>query len=228
MAVDPFTAFGLAAGIAQFIDFSTSLVSGTIEIYQSLDGISRDHAALAERSRVISQLTTSITGKEREVDLDLTSTTAEKNGLKASGTQVAAKGQEGERLPKLATFSSKNEVPNASEPHGFGNKLSLVDTRKKVNGMAASIESSLHSWESIKMTIEEQALAPVARSCQKTAEEVSEALEKLTVPGCRKSKFRSFRQALKSVWGKKKLEELEKRLDRHRGDLGLCLTAVIR
>lgn len=40
--MDPLTALGLAANIFQFIDFSSQLLSGTLEIYQSATGASSE------------------------------------------------------------------------------------------------------------------------------------------------------------------------------------------
>lgn len=44
--MDPLTAFGLAANIAQFIDFSSKLVSGAYEVYRSVNGATAENADL--------------------------------------------------------------------------------------------------------------------------------------------------------------------------------------
>jgi hypothetical protein len=43
MVLDPFTAIGLAGSIVQFVDFTYKLVNGTIEIYSSMEGVSKNH-----------------------------------------------------------------------------------------------------------------------------------------------------------------------------------------
>jgi hypothetical protein len=44
--LDPFTAFGLAANVVQFIDFGLKVVRTLDEIYASKDGLKRNYSTL--------------------------------------------------------------------------------------------------------------------------------------------------------------------------------------
>jgi hypothetical protein len=43
MVLDPFTAFGLAGNIVQFVDYRSKLICSTHKIYKSSTGSSKDH-----------------------------------------------------------------------------------------------------------------------------------------------------------------------------------------
>lgn len=55
-AMDPTTAMGCAANVIQFVDFGRKLVSGSLEIYGSADGISAEHISIGDISKSLSEL----------------------------------------------------------------------------------------------------------------------------------------------------------------------------
>ena len=59
--MDPFTAFGLAGNIVQFLDFTCKLVSGTWTICRSAEGASENTTALQTIATDISNLSDQIT-----------------------------------------------------------------------------------------------------------------------------------------------------------------------
>ena len=74
---------------------------------------------------------------------------------------------------------------------------------------------------------EERALEGVVEECKKIAAELISALDKLKLHGSHK-RWDSFRQALKSCWGKKAIEKMLERLRLAREDLVLHLLVIMR
>lgn len=54
--MDPTTAMGCAASVIQFVDFGRKLVSGSLEIYGSADGMSAEHISIGDISKSLSEL----------------------------------------------------------------------------------------------------------------------------------------------------------------------------
>ncbi len=91
-------------------------------------------------------------------------------------------------------------------------------TRKK--------KTSLASW-SMKNSKEDEALKAVAKECQKIANDLSIAVDRLKITGNR-TKWKSFRQALKSQWRKEEIEATLRRLRLAREDLIVHLLVVMK
>lgn len=73
----------------------------------------------------------------------------------------------------------------------------------------------------------DDALKKLCESCKAAAEELLEALSKVKVDGP-KNRWKSVRKALRSVWSKEKVRELEGRLARFREQLNLHITVDLR
>ncbi|OBT75676.1 hypothetical protein VF21_05181 [Pseudogymnoascus sp. 05NY08] len=54
--MDPISAMGCAASVIQFVDFGRKLVSGSLEIYRSADGMSAEHVSIEDILRGLSEL----------------------------------------------------------------------------------------------------------------------------------------------------------------------------
>jgi hypothetical protein len=54
--MDPISAMGCAASVIQFVDFGRKLVSGSLEIYRSADGMSAEHVSIGDISKGLSEL----------------------------------------------------------------------------------------------------------------------------------------------------------------------------
>jgi hypothetical protein len=70
-------------------------------------------------------------------------------------------------------------------------------------------------------------LKDLCEACDKVARELLEALGKVKVKG-KHEKWKSIRKALRSVWSKEHIEELEQRLARLRAELNLHLVVDLR
>lgn len=55
--MDPLSAIGLASAIVAFVDFSWNLVTGTWEVYHSLDGVTAENARLEDAAHGLESLT---------------------------------------------------------------------------------------------------------------------------------------------------------------------------
>jgi hypothetical protein len=73
----------------------------------------------------------------------------------------------------------------------------------------------------------DRALETLCQSCIATAKELLAALDKIKVKG-EKGRWESMRKALLSVWNKKDIEELERRLARIKEELNLHIVVDIR
>jgi hypothetical protein len=71
------------------------------------------------------------------------------------------------------------------------------------------------------------ALVALCVSCNDVARELLDALAKLKVQGG-KSKWKSFRKALRSVWSKEEILGIENRLSRFREELNLHVVVELR
>jgi hypothetical protein len=73
-----------------------------------------------------------------------------------------------------------------------------------------------------------QCLSSLALSCKDVADELLQAIESLKVHSGPNRKWRTFRKALKSMWEKGRIEDLERRLNDLRSQLTIELVAHIR
>ena len=73
----------------------------------------------------------------------------------------------------------------------------------------------------------EQELKTVCEACNKAAESLIDTLEKLKAPG-RHGKWRSLRQAFKSVWTKYDVDRMASQLDSYRRQLDTTILVALR
>jgi hypothetical protein len=76
-------------------------------------------------------------------------------------------------------------------------------------------------------TAQEQALKDLCIGCDEVAPELIGGLEKLKVQG-KKTKWKSMRQALKSVWSKDRIKAISNRLSNFRDQLNLSVLVSLR
>lgn len=76
-------------------------------------------------------------------------------------------------------------------------------------------------------SVSDSDLLELCKACGDAADELLTALSKVKVDGKGRT-WQSFRKALRSIWSKEEIQELEKRLARFRDELNLRLTAGLR
>jgi hypothetical protein len=140
--MEPLVALSLIGNVVQFVDFSSKLLSKTVEGYRSADGAFIDNA-----------------------DLE----------------------------------TATND---------------LVALNKRINSNGASRGATLEFMS-------------LCSSCNDVAKELLAALEKLKIHGG-KSKWKSFRKALRSVWSKEHVLAIERRLSSFRDEINLRIVVGLR
>ena len=88
-----------------------------------------------------------------------------------------------------------------------------------------AVSSQMIGYECSK---EDEALAVLATSCRGVAHEFLAIVQKLKVQGDSHRKWKSFLQALRTVWKKQDIKTLRKRLDGFSSQLTVQLAAIIR
>ncbi|KAK0613207.1 hypothetical protein B0T14DRAFT_275323 [Immersiella caudata] len=101
----------------------------------------------------------------------------------------------------------------------------LDNAAKGLRERAAAVTKSLNSVEPSTLNDEEKRLCALATECEKISHEVEEAFLHLRTHSPAK-RWQSYRIALKSVWGRKKVEDGAKRVADCRSQLALDLLAV--
>jgi len=82
--------------------------------------------------------------------------------------------------------------------------IDLMDLTTKLDSELLKCQTGL--------TEDERALHEVCAGCLDVSKQLHAALQKLEAKG-KANKWKSFRKALKAIWGKEKLNELKSRLD---------------
>lgn len=106
------------------------------------------------------------------------------------------------------------------------------DDLSKVTGdiwdLSSQLRDSLNTAAAITcLTTDEQALLELCEGCIAVSEDLTEALDKLRGQG-KPGKFRSFRQALQSVWSKDDIDQLEQRVRSYKEELNIRIIVGLR
>ncbi|KAE8447877.1 hypothetical protein EG329_010106 [Mollisiaceae sp. DMI_Dod_QoI] len=100
--------------------------------------------------------------------------------------------------------------------------LDLEDLTKDLNGLTSRLTLPSRGATPCS-TLNEKALNDAYDSCTRISAKLIEHLEKLKVPAHRRRKWKSFRQALKSVWTKADIDGMARILANHRAQMELHL-----
>ena len=146
--MDPFSALSLASNICQLLDFGGRLVSGSLELYRSHDGISSVHSEIEFIANDLTEMCGALMQPESRID----------------------------------------------QQHAIKSELALI---------------------------------PLAQSCKELGEEFLSVLNSLKVKA-RYQKIDSVRQALKSEWKRKAIQDYEKRLKSYRSQIAVHLLEILR
>ncbi|CAN9452136.1 unnamed protein product [Alternaria sp. RS040] len=106
------------------------------------------------------------------------------------------------------------------------------DDLSKVSGdvsvLSRKLQESLTTTAaSSSLTADDQALCDLCKGCIDVSQELTKALETLTGQG-KPGRFRSFRQALKSVWSKDDIDNLERRVKMYKEELNIRIIVGLR
>ncbi len=216
--MDPFASLSIAAAVIQFIDFGSKLVSGTYEIYRSLDGLTDEISELSSRTGRLGALASSLASPSA----------ADENPASPLINSNAPKGLPESHSQHFKGAQSKSRILDTNQS---GNKYGPDHVCRKLTHFAASLD--IHAAanavpSSTRRSQKETALLTIAVACKTAADELHTAISKLSVDKKSQTAFNSFRQALASTWGKRKLKNMECALDKYRSELTVYLVAIIR
>jgi hypothetical protein len=116
---------------------------------------------------------------------------------------------------------------HGSSIHHFESELAT----KRLVELSRTIKTSLHieTKAPSAFLVEEQALEAICNGCISASNELLSRFEKLKLRDGRKCRrYKSFRQALKSVWSKGAIDEIAKRLENYRKELDAHMLASLR
>jgi hypothetical protein len=116
-------------------------------------------------------------------------------------------------------ISKSTELYRSSE----GALAENIDTETATNHLVL-LNSKL---QNAATTTGDSALESLCKSCGTVADQLLAALDKVKVKG-KQDKWKSIRKALQSVWSKKEIEELERRLARLKEELNLHIVVGLR
>lgn len=96
-----------------------------------------------------------------------------------------------------------------------------------ITDLAQVTTNVMKSTSSREVTSDEFALQKVALSCKRLAEDILAVLRGLKVQS-RHQKWKSFRQAVKSVWKEREIQDYVRRLQAIQSELGIHMIATLR
>ena len=137
-------------------------------------------------------------------------------------------------IVQFVDFSSKL-ISNSAEL--YSSKTGSIAKHKELESLYLDLHqlsqkvntSSQPSNGNVGRSQEEAALGRVAGLCMETADELLSTIRKLKSPTTGPHrKWRSFRQALKSVWKQERIDALQKKLDSISGQLNTHYAAILR
>jgi hypothetical protein len=98
----------------------------------------------------------------------------------------------------------------------------------RLSALSKAIHGPLTKCKSLrKPTNVDTALSDIAGECLDRASELTQALQELQIDGTTNT-WKSFRQALKAIWEKEKIEQIRRRLDTLREHVVIHLLVSIR
>lgn len=118
---------------------------------------------------------------------------------------------------------SKGNAIRKSTDGSIEGNAQLAAACSRMQSLAAALQRSSHA----SVTSNDIALDAICRDCSQIAAELHNKLQRLTLPGPR-TRFKSYRQALKSVWTKDAIDALATRLELFRGELNTFMLAKLR
>ncbi|KAI1272944.1 hypothetical protein F5Y07DRAFT_279687 [Xylaria sp. FL0933] len=116
-------------------------------------------------------------------------------------------------------LAKSRELYNSSDGH-FIETSELIKISEHTSQLSQNLVNRPNSTPSNEF-------ATLIEGCHDVSGELLRALGQLKVQG-RKSGYKTFRQAFKTIWSKEKIRELEARLDRFRREINLHICVQLR
>ncbi|KAL6694129.1 hypothetical protein J3F84DRAFT_400581 [Trichoderma pleuroticola] len=238
--MDPFSSLNLARSTIQLIDWSSKLLSGAYEIYHSPDGLTDDDAKLSERTTILRRLAFGLANRSSgHVDgepLPSQPVAASDAGSGSLGRKYGTVGESVTGNKKTPREDEPGDVTiqllsHEDKPMRSGNKLEIGQAYGKLQKLTSEMKSIEKAFavEDVPRSEQEQNLQRVAKGCDDIAKRLEATLKQLRVDP-KNAKFRkiySFRQAFVKLCSQRKIDEMERSLDKYRTDLILQLSVIM-
>ncbi|KAL5091206.1 hypothetical protein Trisim1_003178 [Trichoderma cf. simile WF8] len=243
--MDPFSSLNLARSTIQLIDWSSKLLSGAYEIYHSPDGLTEDDAELGERTAILRRLAFGLANRssghvvngkcEQLPSQPVAAPDAGDDFLEGENGVVEDPVQEKKTTPHKDELNDVMiqllQHEDNDIPMGTGNKLEVDQAYRKLQKLTSEMKSSAKAFaaEDVPRSEQEQNLQRVAKGCDDIAKRLEATLKQLRVDP-KNAKFRkisSFRQAFVKLCSQRKIDGMERSLDKYRTDLILQLSVIM-
>lgn len=103
------------------------------------------------------------------------------------------------------------------------------DLKAITDSLSASLEDWLHNHQGQSLDPDDTKLRNVCERCSEVAYDLVVHLQKLKVPSdAKRRKWKSFKQALLSVWDQGKIDDITKRLDMYHREIDTHILVSLR
>jgi hypothetical protein len=143
-------------------------------------------------------------------------------------SRIISKGNEYHKSADGALVENKELEAVAANIEELSVRLHQSLSSKAKRALRKNLGNSSNSQNQDQpLSYEEQALQTVVINCKMLAAELLDALEQLKLSG-KGSRWKSFRQAFKTIWAKEKIEAMLAKLSQARQQLVVNLLVVLR
>lgn len=167
------------------------------------------------------QFTTQVLSKGQEIY-------SSSSGLPAERSEIGAVSQDFKSISQSIKRSLNTRQKNIIAEELFNKSVDILSASHELKELTDKLNLSLDGRQSLCTDEDDQALNTICDSCIEIAGELSDHLDKLKVRGQKYRRWKSFRQALKTVWKKEAIDNLVKRLSLLRGQLEFHILASLR
>ncbi|KAJ9647444.1 uncharacterized protein PV06_00157 [Exophiala oligosperma] len=140
--------------------------------------------------------------------------------------RIISKGNEYHKSVDGAIVENKELEVVAANIQDLSGRLHYSLSSKAKRALRKHLDGSTGQKQDQPLSYEEQALQAVVVDCQGFASELLEALERLKLRG-NSTRWKSFRQAFKTIWAKEKIEAMLTKLGQARQQLVVNLLVVL-
>ena len=149
------------------------------------------------------------------------------SGLLAEKSELSAVTQDVKVISRAIKSSLNADQNVLIEPSVYKN-IDVVCTSQELEDLTENLKLSLRGRKSICVDENDQGLNSICDLCIDSTTELSNHLDKLQVKGQKYRRWKSLRQALKTVWRKEDIDNIVRRLSLLRGQLEVHILASMR
>lgn len=150
------------------------------------------------------------------------------NGLPGEKAELEAVSQGVKSVSQSVKQSAINNLKIIINVESINEGVDIVSAIQELHGHTQKLRLSRDGRQSLCVNNYDRALNSICDGCINIANELSDCLEKLKVNGQKHRRWKSFRQAMKTIWKRDDIENLVRRLLLFRGQLELHILGSLR